>query len=113
MQKDEVFKEREKHIADFAFGKKVATVFDDMLVRSVPMYLESQRMIAEMATDFAVEGTNIYDLGCSTGTTLLNLDSTVPRRVGSICDTAAATAATRSSTALPTLFNASSTAGGN
>jgi len=27
-------------------------------------------MIAEMAADFAVEGTNIYDLGCSTGNTL-------------------------------------------
>ena len=81
MEKDEVFKERSKDIADFNFGKKVATVFDDMLVRSVPMYLESQRMIAEMASDFAVEGTNIYDLGCSTGTTMLNLDKSVPRNV--------------------------------
>lgn len=80
-QRDEVFKEKTGQISDFNFGKKVATVFDDMLVRSVPMYLESQRMIAEMATDFAVEGTNIYDLGCSTGTTMLNLDATVPRNV--------------------------------
>ena len=28
-------------------------------------------MIAEMAADFAVDGTNLYDLGCSTGTTFL------------------------------------------
>jgi tRNA (cmo5U34)-methyltransferase len=81
MERDQVFREKAKYVADFNFGKKVATVFDDMLVRSVPMYLESQRMIAEMATDFAVEGTNIYDLGCSTGTTMLNLDQTVPRNV--------------------------------
>jgi len=43
----------------------------------VPFYSEIQRMIAEIAADFAVEGSNIYDLGCSTGTTLLNLDSVV------------------------------------
>jgi len=70
--KDEVFKEKTQ-IADFNFGKKVANVFDDMLNRSVPFYAEMQRMIGEMSMDFAVSGTNIYDLGCSTGTTLLNL----------------------------------------
>jgi tRNA (cmo5U34)-methyltransferase len=81
MQKDEVFKQQQKAIADFNFGAKVASVFDDMLVRSVPFYIETQRMIGEMAGDFAVEGTNIYDLGCSTGTTMLNLDQSVPRGV--------------------------------
>lgn len=78
--KDEVFREVET-VADFTFGEKVASVFDDMLDRSVPFYQEIQRMIAEMATDFAVEGTNIYDLGCSTGNTLLNLDPLVPKGV--------------------------------
>jgi tRNA (cmo5U34)-methyltransferase len=33
-----------------------------------------QRMIAELTKDFAVKGTNVYDLGCSTGTTMINLD---------------------------------------
>jgi tRNA (cmo5U34)-methyltransferase len=74
--RDRVFREAQR-IADFSFGEKVASVFDDMLDRSVPFYTEMQRMIAEMATDFAVEGTNVYDLGCSTGTTLLNLDASV------------------------------------
>ena len=78
--KDEVFKEAQP-IADFAFGEKVAAVFDDMLDRSVPFYGEMQRMIAEMARDFAVDGTNIYDLGCSTGTTMINLNSVVPAGV--------------------------------
>ncbi len=31
-------------------------------------------MITEIAADFAAEGKTVYDLGCSTGTTLLNLD---------------------------------------
>jgi tRNA (cmo5U34)-methyltransferase len=78
--KDEVFRETQP-IADFSFGEPVAKVFDDMLNRSVPFYQEVQRMIAEMAVDFAVDGTNIYDLGCSTGTTLLNLDRTVGQGV--------------------------------
>jgi len=74
--KDTVFKDPQP-VADFAFGEKVAAVFDDMLDRSVPFYQEIQRMIAEMAADFAVDGTNIYDLGCSTGNTLINLDAMV------------------------------------
>lgn len=51
---------------DFNFGPETAAVFDDMLGRSVPFYAEIQRMIAEIATDFAVDQTRIYDLGCST-----------------------------------------------
>jgi len=76
--KDQIFLEPQP-VADFAFDEKVASVFDDMLDRSVPFYGEMQRMIAEMAGDFAVPGTNIYDLGCSTGNTLLKLDATVPK----------------------------------
>jgi tRNA (cmo5U34)-methyltransferase len=78
--KDEVFRDVES-VADFSFGEKVASVFDDMLDRSVPFYQETQRMIAEMGADFATEGTNVYDLGCSTGNTLLNLDASVPKGV--------------------------------
>jgi len=52
-----------------------------MLNRSVPFYQEIQRMIAEMATDFATEGSNIYDLGCSTGNTLLSLGAAVGKTV--------------------------------
>jgi tRNA (cmo5U34)-methyltransferase len=73
MSKDEVFKENMQTVADFEFGAKVAAVFDDMLDRSVPFYSETQRMIAEIAADFCVDGTNLYDLGCSTGTTMLNV----------------------------------------
>jgi tRNA (cmo5U34)-methyltransferase len=78
--KDEVFKV-DQPVADFAFGKQVAAVFDNMVDRSVPFYREMQRMVAEMARDFAVEHTNIYDLGCSTGTTLLNLNDAVEKKV--------------------------------
>ena len=81
MSKDEIFKDKLKPVGDFIFNREVATVFDDMLNRSVPFYQEIQRMIAELAYDFAVDGTNIYDLGCSTGTTLLNLNRILGGRV--------------------------------
>ena len=71
--KDEVYRETQEAIGDFTFGEKVVSVFDDMVGRSVPFYDEMQRMITELATDFATPDSNIYDLGCSTGTTILNL----------------------------------------
>lgn len=75
---DEVFKEEIKKASDFKFSAKVAGVFDDMVNRSVPYYGEIQRMISELAGDHAQEGTNVYDLGCSTGTTMIGMDVSVP-----------------------------------
>lgn len=66
-------------VADFKFGADVAGVFDDMVVRSVPLYDEIQRMIGEMAGDIVTPGSRVYDLGCSTGTTMLALDPAVTR----------------------------------
>ncbi|MFI5186044.1 MAG: carboxy-S-adenosyl-L-methionine synthase CmoA [Chitinophagales bacterium] len=70
---DNIFSQPQK-ATDFKFGQTVVSVFDDMVVRSVPFYPEIQRMMTEIAADFAMPGTCIYDLGCSTGTTLINLD---------------------------------------
>jgi tRNA (cmo5U34)-methyltransferase len=75
---DEVFKDEVKKVSDFKFSSKVAGVFDDMVNRSVPFYGEIQRMISEVAADYAQEGTLVYDLGCSTGTTLLGMDVSLP-----------------------------------
>ena len=68
---DKLFVDARSRAEDFDFGKDTAAVFDDMLVRSVPFYAEIQRMLGELIADFAVAGTSIYDLGCSTGNTLL------------------------------------------
>jgi len=77
MGKDEVFKGEIEKASDFKFGANVANVFDDMLNRSVPFYGEVQRMMAELASTHAVEGSFVYDLGCSTGTTLIGMDTMV------------------------------------
>lgn len=69
---------------DFNFGAETASVFDDMVNRSVPFYAEIQRMVCELAKSFAVPGTNIYDIGCATGTTLLQLEKSLDSNVNII-----------------------------
>lgn len=82
MQQDEVFKNPLKNVEDFSFNNTVVKVFDNMVTRSVPLYLEMQRMMTEIAADFATPGSNVYDLGCSTGTTLINLHQVLPPEIG-------------------------------
>lgn len=83
-EKDRLFSGRNKCINDFDFGDKTAEVFDDMLERSIPLYRELQRMTGELANEFSLPGTNIYDLGCSTGITLQTLCSAVEKDVSFI-----------------------------
>jgi tRNA (cmo5U34)-methyltransferase len=73
IEKDEVYRDERAGVGDFKFDQSVAIVFDDMVSRSVPFYGEIQRMIVEMARDFATPDSAVYDLGCSTGTTFINL----------------------------------------
>jgi tRNA (cmo5U34)-methyltransferase len=77
MGKDEVFKGEIEKASDFKFGANVAKVFDDMVNRSVPYYSEIQRMMAELSADHAREGSDVYDLGCSTGTTMIGMNTMV------------------------------------
>jgi tRNA (cmo5U34)-methyltransferase len=53
--------------------KWVADVFDDMLDRSVPFYKQVIEMTVEILDRSLQAGDTVYDLGCSTGTTLITL----------------------------------------
>ncbi|MBT8226481.1 MAG: carboxy-S-adenosyl-L-methionine synthase CmoA [Dactylosporangium sp.] len=82
--KDDLFS-RDATVKDFLFDNQVATVFDDMLVRSVPFYEEIQRMVVELSSKtIGNQPGAVYDIGCSTGTTLIQLmqavDPTSPVR---------------------------------
>ncbi|MCK5872636.1 MAG: carboxy-S-adenosyl-L-methionine synthase CmoA [Methylococcales bacterium] len=79
--KDNVFDEKILKTEDFKFDATVANVFDDMVNRSVPFYGEMQRMMAEQAADYAQIGTDVYDLGCSTGTTLIGMNTAVAKNI--------------------------------
>jgi tRNA (cmo5U34)-methyltransferase len=76
--RDELFTEEQPAAHDFVFDEKVAAVFDDMLERSVPLYSEVQRMTVELAARFLTDGTTIYDIGCSSGSTLASIAEAVP-----------------------------------
>jgi len=80
-EKDEVFKETFTKPSDFEFSGKVAKVFDDMVNRSVPFYEEIQRMIGDLAATHYQKHSIIYDLGCSTGTTLLQIHQAISDNV--------------------------------
>lgn len=64
--------------AHFAFNSKVAAVFDDMVSRSVPSYLEIQEITAKLASLYVKDNTSVYDLGCSTGTSLIRIAQAIP-----------------------------------
>lgn len=68
---DKVFEKSIKK--QFEFDEEVASVFDDMLNRSVPFYKEMQRLSINFACKFLEENDKIYDLGCSTASTLIEL----------------------------------------
>lgn len=71
MKRDDIFTNTAARGSDFQFNEEVALVFDDMLTRSVPFYLEQQSLIEEIASRFWIPGTTAVDLGSSTGTTLI------------------------------------------
>lgn len=52
---------------DFVFDDKVATVFEDMINRSVPGYSTIIAMIGILAERYYQKESKIYDLGCSLG----------------------------------------------
>lgn len=78
MKRDAIFQKGASRWRDFEFNAEVAAVFDDMLVRSVPFYLEQQFMITEIGRKFWQPGSDIYDLGCATAVTLINLCRAIP-----------------------------------
>jgi len=69
--KDKLFEKPIKK--QFEFDEDVASVFDDMLSRSVPHYDDMLNLTTSFALNYVTENSRIYDLGCSTATTLINI----------------------------------------
>ena len=55
----------------FSFDDNVASVFPDMIKRSVPGYTTIVSMTGLLAGRFATAGSHLYDLGCSLGASSL------------------------------------------
>jgi len=71
--KDRVFSKPIKK--QFEFDEEVASVFDDMIKRSVPFYKEVLDLVSALVVKNSKEKSIVYDLGCSTGTTLIEIYS--------------------------------------
>ena len=57
----------------FSFNQEVTEVFEDMIDRSVPGYNTTLRIIHQQDKNYCVDGTNVYDLGCSLGASTSSL----------------------------------------
>ena len=64
--RDNIFANPERP-SDFVFDDKVASVFTDMINRSVPGYGTILSMIGVLAARYCTPGSSLYDLGCSLG----------------------------------------------
>lgn len=75
-KKDRIFKDPD-YPKTFVFDQKIANVFEDMLDRCVPLYRDVTEFLASLAKSHLKAGDRVYDLGCSTGTTLQILSNAV------------------------------------
>lgn len=73
--KDTLFAEPRRHVVDFSFDEQVASVFPDMLRRSIPGYETIISMLGVIAAQYAQNNSRIYDLGCSLGAATLSMHS--------------------------------------
>ena len=60
----------------FRFKNYSPDDFNDHIARSIPNYIGMREMLPEIAENFLVENTNIYDIGTSTGDLLFQLQDT-------------------------------------
>ena len=67
MHKDTIFAKNSPQ--NFQFNSRVAAVFDNMIQRSVPGYVNISDMCAIIATHFLKHGDTCCDFGCSTANT--------------------------------------------
>ena len=62
-------------MSNFSFGGKTPKRFDTHVKKSVPLYSLGQELICKLSSFFLSKDSIVYDLGCSTGTTLKMIDA--------------------------------------
>lgn len=71
--KDQIYAQGSVRSGAFRFDDSVASVFTDMVSRSVPGYALTLEMIAVAARRYTLPDTLCYDLGCSLGAATLQI----------------------------------------
>lgn len=77
--KDSIYANQMDKVSSFVFDEKVAGVFNDMINRSVPGYAAIITMLGYLAEEYAQEGSNCYDLGCSLGASSLSMRKAIEK----------------------------------
>jgi len=75
---DAIYAKPHDQIVDFEFDEAVVRVFPDMIRRSVPGYGTLITMLGLLAEEYALPGSNIYDLGSSLGAATLSMRRRIP-----------------------------------
>jgi tRNA (cmo5U34)-methyltransferase len=74
MSEDKIYANGDSdNVNAFEFNQDVVDVFEDMIGRSVPHYLENLDEMVALALHAFQKGSNVYDLGCSKGALSLPL----------------------------------------
>lgn len=73
ISRDAIFATPLDKLASFSFDEQVASVFPDMIKRSIPGYSHILGMTGVIAKRYVPEGGRIYDLGASLGATTLSV----------------------------------------
>lgn len=77
-EKDSIYASPVGDISPFNFDETVASVFPDMIQRSVPGYNAIISAIGLLAARYAKPHSNCYDLGCSLGAATLSMRQQIP-----------------------------------
>ncbi len=77
MSRDRIYQQDHAGLEAFAFDDAVARVFPDMIKRSVPGYTTIIPMIGLISEHYAQDNSQLYDLGCSLGASLLAMGHSV------------------------------------
>lgn len=75
--RDTLFSRPLEQLVDFNFDEKVASVFPDMINRSVPGYASIVAMSGILAAEFYQLDSRCYDLGCSLGASALAMAKSI------------------------------------
>jgi tRNA (cmo5U34)-methyltransferase len=76
-KQDKIYASPLEEIVDFRFDEKVVDVFPDMIQRSVPGYGLMISGIGVLASQYAQENSQCYDLGCSLGAASLAMQQRI------------------------------------
>jgi tRNA (cmo5U34)-methyltransferase len=80
VRRDTLFSSPLDKLVDFNFDEKVASVFPDMINRSVPGYASIVAMSGVLSAEFYQPHSQCYDLGCSLGASALSMAKALQAR---------------------------------